>query len=75
MRTYIDGVLRYGIPPVFYMGILKPNVGQDKKIMDKMLKTFEEAHLKEMYGAKEDANDEDFFPYVMIPLASPQFLQ
>jgi hypothetical protein len=45
MRTYIDGVLRYGIPPVFYMGILEPRRGQEKKIMDKMLKTFSEEHL------------------------------
>ena len=45
MRTYIDGVLRYGIPPKFYMGILKPAKGQDKKIMDKMLKIFAEEHL------------------------------
>lgn len=68
-------MLRYGIPPVFYMGILQPNKGQDKKIQDKMLRTFSEAHLAEMYGAKEDAQDEDFFPYVLVPLTSPQFLQ
>lgn len=55
MRTYIDGVLRYGIPPKFYMGILKATKGQDKKIMDKMLKIFAEDHLQEMYGQKEDA--------------------
>ena len=55
MRTYIDGVLRYGIPPKFYMGILKPGKGQEKKIMDKMLKIFAEDHLAEMYGQKEDA--------------------
>jgi len=24
-----------------------------------------------MYGAKEDANDEDFFPYVMNELTCP----
>jgi len=74
MRTYIDGVLRYGIPPKFYMGIMKPAKGQDKKIMDKMLKIFAEEHLMEMYGVKEDAQDEDFFPYVCNQLTSPTFL-
>ena len=43
--------------------------------MDRMLKAFSEAHLEEMYGAKEDAQDEDFFPYVSIELKSPMFLQ
>ena len=27
MRTYIDGVLRFGIPPKFYIGIMKPGKG------------------------------------------------
>lgn len=34
MRTFIDGVLSFGIPPKFYLGIIKPNKGQEKKIMD-----------------------------------------
>jgi hypothetical protein len=29
MRTYVDGVLRFGIPPKFYLGIIKPNARQD----------------------------------------------
>ena len=33
-----------------------------------------EEHLKDMYGEKEDAQDEDFFPYVSNTLSSPQFL-
>jgi hypothetical protein len=37
-------------------------------------KEFAEEHLKDMYGAKQDANDEDFFPYVSNPLTSPNFL-
>ena len=55
MRTYIDGVLRFGIPPKFYIAIMKPAKGMDKKILDKMLVLFAEEHLKEMYGQKEDA--------------------
>ena len=27
-----------------------------------------------MYGAKEDAQDEDFFPYICNNLTSPMFL-
>jgi len=64
MRTYIDGVLRFGIPPRFYMGVLKAGPGNDKKIMDKMMTIFAEKHLEEFYGEKQDAADEDFFPYV-----------
>jgi hypothetical protein len=65
MRVFIEGVLRFGIPPKFYMGIIKPSRAQDKKIMDRLLANFSEEHLKEMYGGKEDALDEDFFPYVI----------
>ena len=36
MRTYIDGVLRFGIPPKFYLGIIKPNPRQDQKIMQNL---------------------------------------
>ena len=52
MRTYIDGVLRFGIPPKFYLGIIKPNPRQDQKIMQNLEKEFAEESLKEMYGAK-----------------------
>ena len=47
MRTYIDGVLRFGIPPKFYVAIMKPNKGSDQKIFDKMTSLFGEEHLKE----------------------------
>lgn len=30
MRAFIDGVLRFGIPPRFYIGILKPVKGYEK---------------------------------------------
>lgn len=55
MRTYVDGVLRFGIPPRFFMGILKPGKNQDQKIMAKLTTLFAEEHLKDMYGKKEDA--------------------
>jgi len=74
MRTYIDGVLRFGIPPKFFLGIIEPGKKSEQKIKDNLTAAFAEAHLKEMYGAKEDANDEDFFPYVMNELTSPVFL-
>ena len=74
MRTYIDGVLRFGIPPRFFLGIIKPTKNMDNKIMQKLTDTFAEEHLREMYGQKEDAQDEDFFPYVSNTLTSPMFL-
>ena len=56
------------------MGIIKPARNQDAKILNKLKDTFAEEHLKEMYGQKEDAQDEDFFPYISNPLTSPSFL-
>ena len=72
MRTYIDGVLRYGIPPQFVMGVIKPARNMEEKIKAKLTDNFAEEHLKEMYGQKEEAQDEDFFPYIMNVLNEPQ---
>jgi len=33
IRTYIDGVLRFGIPPTFYMAIIKPHKNMEKKLL------------------------------------------
>lgn len=74
MRTFVDGVLRFNIPPKFFMGIIKPGKNTDAKIMAKLTEVFAEEHLKDMYGQKEDAQDEDFFPYISNTLSSPQFL-
>jgi hypothetical protein len=75
MRTYIDGVLRFGIPPVFLMGFIKPAKNMEEKIKARLTDAFSEEHLKDMYGQKEEAQDEDFFPYVMNTLTSPTHLQ
>ena len=67
MRTYIDGVLRFGIPPKFYIGITKPHKGLEKRLQEALSEQFCDQAMKDMYGSKEDANDiEDFFPYVCI---------
>ena len=72
MRTYIDGVLRFGIPPKFFLGSIKSNNKNfDAKILTRLEDAFAEEHMKGMYGAKTDANDEDFFPYISNPLTCP----
>lgn len=55
MKIFIDGVLRFGIPPNFYLGIIRPEKNQDAKIMKNLLTSFAEEHLKDMYGEKTDA--------------------
>lgn len=52
MRVFIDGVLRYGIPPNFFLGIMKPEKNKDKKVFDALSYHFAEEHLKDMYGEK-----------------------
>lgn len=76
MRAFIDGVLRFGIPPRFYIGILKPVKGYEKQVLQRLSETFADEAMKDMYGTKEDTQDtEDFFPFVNIPLTAPIFLQ
>ena len=53
---------------------MKPEKNKDKKVMDALESQFAEEHLKDMYGEKQDAQDEDFFPYISSLLTSPTFL-
>ena len=76
MRTYIDGVLRFGIPPTFYMALIKPFKNMEKRLLQSLSDNFCDPAMKDMYGSKEEANDtEDFWPFVLVQLTSPIFLQ
>lgn len=74
MRVFIDGVLRFGIPPKFFMCIMRCEKDKDSKIMKALSDNFAEEHLKDMYGEKTDNQDEDFFPYIASKLESPKFM-
>ena len=79
MRVFVDAVLRFGVPgeAKFFLGIIKPDSKkEDKKILQKLSDQFAEAHLKQMgvYGEKQDAQDEDFFPYVSAIIKNPDCL-
>jgi V-type H+-transporting ATPase subunit C len=39
IRAYIDGVLRFGIPPKFFVGIVMPKKGVEKSILQELTKT------------------------------------
>jgi hypothetical protein len=76
MRVFIDGVLRFGIPPKFYIGIIRPQKGQEKVALEKLSQAFADKTMMEMYSSKEDgAESEDFYPFVNVALTSPIFLQ
>lgn len=50
--------------------------GKDKAIIDALTKQFEDPSMAGLYGSKEDVGDtEDFYPFVLVPLTSPLFLQ
>ena len=69
MRTYIDGVLRFGIPPKFLLTVVNAKVGYDVKILKQLTEMFADAKMKDMYGTKEEIGDsEDFFPFVYVPI-------
>jgi len=52
IRAYIDGVLRFGIPPRFWLGIVMPRKGAEKSILWDMMNCLAEEGLKEMYGER-----------------------
>lgn len=76
MRVFIDSVLRFGLPREsrFFLGIIKPGKNQDSKIFADLTDHFAEEHLREFYGEKQEAQDEDFFPYISAPLTCPQYM-
>ena len=59
IRAYIDGVLRFGIPPKFLLGIVMPHKGQEKRCLIEMMKVLAEPGLEEMYGEKNAAEAND----------------
>jgi len=52
IRAYIDGVLRFGIPPRFWLGVIMPRKGAEKTILNEMMNALAEEGLKEMYGER-----------------------
>jgi len=75
IRIYIDGVLRYGIPPTFYTGLVIPRKGEERKILQTMSDWLADPEFKEMYGEKIDASEaDDYWPFVSIPITAPNFL-
>jgi len=43
----------------------------EQKVFKNLEKQFAEEHLKEIYGEKQDVQDEDFFPYIQSPVTLP----
>ena len=77
MRAFIDGVLRFGIPPKFFIGLVQPVKGQEKQLLASLNEKFDDKSLAGMYGVsgKEEGTigDEDFYSFVSIPLTTPAF--
>ncbi len=75
VRAYVDGVLRFGIPPKFYLGVVFPKKGFERGVLNEMMNSLADKALLEMYGEKQDANEtEDYWPFVCVNLTSPAFL-
>lgn len=69
MRAYIDGVLRFGIPPQFITTVVHTKGGNTKKLLNGLTDLFADEKMREMYGTKDEIGDtEDFFPFVYIPI-------
>ena len=77
MRAFIDGVLRFGIPPRFALAIVHPQKGMEKQVLANLNQRFNDQSLADLYGTggKDDVGgDDDFFSFVSIPMTSPMFL-
>jgi len=68
IRIYVESVLRYSLPPKFLSFCIRPNKGQEKRLMDGLIRKFmRPGDNPSMYGLREDNEDgEDFLPFVLI---------
>ena len=75
MRSYIDGVLRFGIPPKFLLTVVNIKSGYEKKLLKGMTDLFVSGKERDMYGSKEEIGDtEDFYPFVYIPISHTSYI-
>lgn len=73
VRIYIDSILRFGIPPKFYTGLIRADRGKDKGIIKALSDLFVDDSMREFYGSKEDAGDgEDYYPFSLVTLSVPE---
>lgn len=69
IRAYVDGALRFGVPPQFLLTVIRGKKGSEKKILKSLVALFVDEKMRDMYGTKEELGDsEDFFPFVYIPI-------
>jgi len=73
MRAFIDGVLRFGIPPRFSLAVVHPVKGMDKQVLANINQRFNDASLAGLYGSggKDEVAEDDFFSFVSVPLSTP----
>ena len=72
IRAFIEGVLRFGIDKNFIIGLVCPKRGQERAVLNNMNEALAEEHLREYYGEKIDASEQDdYWPFVCIPLTCP----
>jgi hypothetical protein len=77
MRAFIDGVLRFGIPPRFALAVVHPQKGMEKHVLANLNQKFNDSSLAGLYGTGgggKDEGEDDFFSFVSVPLTTPMFL-
>jgi len=71
IQTYVESILRFGLPPEFQAMLLVPKKGHERKLEKKLCEFY--SYLGEDFGNEEDVTDEKsnillgqekFFPYV-----------
>jgi len=69
LRVYIDGVLRFGIPPTFDISAIEPGQNE-RKVIKNLTDLYAKEEDKGLYGSKEEIQDtEDYYPFVIVPVS------
>ena len=72
IKTFVESVLRYGVPPRFLTFLVKAN-GNERKIHKIFKDEFKELEEDDIFDDIENAQQggfggNDFYPYVLIPI-------
>merc|ERR1711871_479476 len=70
IRVFVESVLRYGLPANLQTMILRPNKGKAEKVRTVLKKHYAHLGTAAAYGGGTDTGhqDEEFFPYVYLPI-------
>jgi len=72
IRTFVEAVLRYGLPVNYFAALVEPKKGAEKKVREKLFhlyQSYDESGMMQAVGDESGGASEEMFPYVSYKIA------